>query len=109
LFSPFIGSGERKEDMARMIRKAKLFYIDRRLGHKFASKEAERIREMEDFEDVQRYGVHLKTGKRGYGDWVTGSGTGLFRERYPLILRQMQIDLTNGKAKKYFCYVFYNF
>ena len=89
--------------------KAKLYYIDRKLGWEFAKEESLRVSMAEGYETCARYGVHLVPKKRGYKDWITGQGTGLIEELYPEILRQAQLDLANGRAKRYFCYIFYDF
>ena len=87
--------------------KDKLFYIDRRLGLKQANQILDEMEESQEYKTCQRYGYHLKSKR--HIDWVLGNGTRLLEKKYPLTLRQMQLDLTNGRAKRYFCYIFYDF
>jgi len=91
--------------------RAKLFYVDRKVGKEIAYEIAEEQALSEGYVGVQRYGVHLKkTPKRGYKDWVLrNGGTGILGVLCSEVLRQAQLDLVNGRAKKYFCFMFINY
>ena len=86
--------------------KAELFYIERKVGRKLAYDLILQKQEENKYDACARYGVHLK-GKKI--DWAIGSGTTLIKNLYPQILRQMQLDLTNGRAYRYFCFILYDF